>query len=113
MGKKGKTYLLLAVVLGIWGIIGIKILGAVNPKPTEDLHPKMARAFTPQKIKQRDTFAIAANYRDPFLGKVFKKPLPARTPKKHPKKTTPKTPERPVAYTGYIAAGTESDNLYF
>ena len=109
MKNKNKTYLLLAIVLIVWGILGIKIVGAINPEPNEGLTTVITEKFVPKAIKERDTFSIVANYRDPFLGT-----LPKGTLKKKrvvPKKE--KLPEKIIMYSGSIMDAKTKKRIFF
>uniref|UniRef100_UPI00404B2F29 hypothetical protein n=1 Tax=Gelidibacter sp. TaxID=2018083 RepID=UPI00404B2F29 len=68
MKTKGKTYLLLAAVLGIWGIIGYKIISAFNPEIPEVAPQEVSVAFNPKPQTAIDTFTVQLVDRDPFLG---------------------------------------------
>lgn len=78
MNSKLKTYILLVAVLAIWGVIGYKIMGAVNPNSVTVAQKNSLEAFTPKKIRDLDTFTIQPVERDPFLGHLYikKKPKP-------------------------------------
>lgn len=109
MKNKNKTYLLLAIVLVVWGILGLKIVGAINPEPNEDHITVITEKFVPKAIKKRDTFSIVANYRDPFLGT-----LPKGTHKKKrvaPKKE--KLPEKNILYSGSIMDAQTKKRIFF
>ena len=113
MKKNKKTYLLLAAVVGIWGIIGFKFFGAINPSSQEIAEIASNEIFVPQQIKERETFAIVANYRDPFLGTV-------QAPKKKVKKSTSKpvkkkevVPTKSIQYTGFITEKNSSQKIFF
>lgn len=100
MKKQNKTYLLLAVVLGIWGIIGYKFFSAVNPDAPEIAQVTSDQVFVPKQMKEREVFSIVADYRDPFLGTV-------QAPKKKVKKNTnaaavkkASVPTKSIQYTG-------------
>jgi hypothetical protein len=107
--KNQKTYVLLAVVLAIWGILGFRILSAVNPKdPLPSTHTAISD-FRPTAPKARDTFSILANYRDPFLGTLPKSKI--RT--SPPKKTTPApVVKKNINFTGHIR-DQKSDQVIF
>lgn len=110
MKKEKKTYLLLVIVLAIWGVLGFQIFKAVNP--SEDVLPIYANTEKIDiiKPKKRDTFSLLANYRDPFLGIMPK----SNTPKK--KKIQPKKealPEKSIAYTGFITEGKSGNKVFF
>ena len=61
-------YVLLPIVLGIWGFIGWKIYAGLQGNEAEHI---AALPHTPGTGNEHvpDTFQLAANYRDPFLGK--------------------------------------------
>lgn len=108
--KNKKTYLLLAVVLGIWGIIGFKLLKVVNPSPIKAEELAFNETFVPKQVKARDTFSLALNYRDPFLGTVY---APKRTKKPSKKIVKPKTPEKAISYTGFITDKASKEKIFF
>jgi hypothetical protein len=58
----------LAAVLGIWGIIGYKIISAFNPEIPEVAPQEVSVAFNPKPQTAIDTFSIQLVDRDPFLG---------------------------------------------
>ncbi len=85
MTSKLKTYILLALVLCVWGIIGYRIFSAVNPtRPTNMINEEML-VFKPKATKIKDTFSIQPVDRDPFLGKLYvsKKKAKGNTTKQH------------------------------
>lgn len=112
MKKQSKTYILLAVVLGIWGLIGFKFFSAVNPASPEILAIVSNKIFVPKQIKERDTFSISANYRDPFLGaiQVVKKKLKKRTNTAAKKEVLP---TKLIQYTGFITASNSNQKIFF
>src|ERR1017187_10026822 len=69
--KKLAIYVLLPVVVLIWGAFLIKLYKAMN------LDPVLGAKMETNKVLKRninnlpDTFSIVANYRDPFLGKML------------------------------------------
>jgi len=73
MNKKGKTYLLIAVVLGIWGTIGYQVYSKLSPDETPILATNSSISFSPKQEITKDTFSISATHRDPFLGKPYQK----------------------------------------
>jgi len=68
MQNKTKTYILLAFVLGIWGVIGCKIMSTLNPETPEIVSTAFNASFTPKTTTTLDTFSIQTTERDPFLG---------------------------------------------
>lgn len=113
MKKQNKTYLLLALVIGVWGIIGFKFFSAVNPSNDQIAQVTSDEVFIPKQIKERETFTILANYRDPFLGTVQapkKKMIKAKTSASKPKKVTP---TKSIQYTGFITDKTSKQKIFF
>lgn len=112
MKKKNKTYVLLGVVLAIWGIIIFKFIGAFNPPTEEEVLTASDEVFVPKQVKERELFALALDYRDPFLGTV-------EAPKKKiikPKKQTPKkavVSSRSIQYTGFIQQKDAKQQIFF
>tara|TARA_R110001583_G_scaffold173091_1_gene326922 strand:+ start:91 stop:546 length:456 start_codon:yes stop_codon:yes gene_type:complete len=70
MTNKTKTYILLAFVLGIWGVIGYKIISTINPETPDIAKAKFNISFTPKTNTVLDTFSIQTTERDPFLGTI-------------------------------------------
>lgn len=68
MKNKTKTYLLLAAVLCIWGVIGYKIINGLNPEEPQVVAQEYDKTFKPKTIAEIDTFSIKNVERDPFLG---------------------------------------------
>ncbi len=68
MKNKNITYLLLAVVGLVWGTIFYKFIAGLTVEnvQTENIIPKRTRY---RESILSDSFALFANYRDPFLGK--------------------------------------------
>ena len=82
MKTKKKTYLLLVLVVAVWGTIGYKIVSALNP----ELPEVKSQSFVEHsnfKIDTRiDTFSITTVNRDPFLGTLLKKEVKESTVKR-------------------------------
>jgi hypothetical protein len=102
---------LLAVVIGVWGLIGFKFLNAVDNSPKELAMAAPDEIFVPKQMKEREIFTIAADYRDPFLGTVY-------APKKKKKtgiakKTKKKVPEKSIQYTGFITDKSSKQKIFF
>ena len=109
MTKNTKTFILLVLVIGIWGFIGYKIIKSLNPnvepiKQISDVH------FKPVEYNQKDTFSIIANYRDPFLGTV--KPSKKVIKKVQTNRTKNKI-DISISYTGRMGNPKGKDNIYF
>ncbi len=109
MSKNTKTYLLLGVVLLIWGIIGFRIASAISPEPETPFRSKKM-AFKSLTLSQQDTFLINADYRDPFLGTF--------TTKKKKQSSKTKVVKAPtfdldVRYTGSMVNHNSGKRIYF
>ena len=107
MGKNVKTYLLLGVVMIIWGIIGFRILSALSPEPEQAIASSEI-SYRPVTTVQRDTFSIKADYRDPFLGTY------STSKKNTPKKTVKREmPPIDLQYTGSMVNSSTNMRIYF
>ena len=101
MKKNTKTYILLTIVLGIWGVLGYQIVGAFDADKPELALTKATEAYVPKTLKKRDTFSITAHYRDPFLGTM---PRSKTVKKKNKTKVTkPEEPKRAITYSGSVS----------
>ncbi|WP_097045178.1 hypothetical protein [Flagellimonas pacifica] len=107
MSKNIKTYLLLGIVLLIWGIIGFKVLSALSPED-ETLALAENVNFEPKEVAEKDTFNILVNYRDPFLGTLS---LSKKRTKKVVKKREVQFPS--VNYTGLITDQNTKNHIFF
>lgn len=70
MKNKKNIFILLPVVLLIWGSVLYQFFSSTSPEETEQLSSNVFK-IKPLKINERDTFSININYRDPFLGKMY------------------------------------------
>jgi hypothetical protein len=70
MKNKKTVYILLPIVLLIWGAVMYQFFSFST---TEESQTTTSDVFIlkPITIKERDTAAINVNYRDPFLGKMY------------------------------------------
>ena len=100
MKSKTKTYLLLVLVLAIWGAIGYQILSAVNPEKEKVVNQDFVATFSPKTEMKIDTFSIETANRDPFLGTLLVK----KTSKKIGSKLKqPPLVWKPITYHGNIS----------
>ena len=111
MKKNHKTYLLVSLVLIVWGILGFKVVNSISPSTNVKLSTASSEKFVPKAIKERDTFSILADYRDPFLGTMPKKKVLGKPKIVRPKKK--KAPEKQIAYTGFITESTSGNKIFF
>tara|TARA_Y100000815_G_C13203983_1_gene447868 strand:+ start:381 stop:839 length:459 start_codon:yes stop_codon:yes gene_type:complete len=105
--NKKKTYLLLVLVLAVWGTVAYKIISALNPELPQIKQYDFATNTNYRIDTKIDTFSIETVNRDPFLGTVLVK-------EKKPKKTVKAKPIQwlPVEYQG-IVNGTNGKNQIF
>ncbi|MBW1296906.1 hypothetical protein [Aquimarina litoralis] len=107
-GKKG-IYVLLPLVVFIWGAIIYQVVDAFS-----DEDPEIADitnvSFAKIETKEREKFQISTVNRDPFLGTIYK-----------PKKVVPKTTTHvkkqeitwpSIQYKGYVAAQNRSSTIF-
>tara|TARA_R110002096_G_scaffold421590_1_gene627444 strand:+ start:3559 stop:4017 length:459 start_codon:yes stop_codon:yes gene_type:complete len=76
--NKTKTYLLIILVLAIWGAIGYQIVSAVNPETSKIVKQDFAISFNPKIETEVDTFSIQMANKDPFLGTLLVKQKPIK-----------------------------------
>jgi hypothetical protein len=77
MKKKKNTYLLLALVLLIWGVLIYRVVSYTNPELPQSNAPENF-TLRPLEVKEKETFSIDVNYRDPFLGKMYAPAAPTK-----------------------------------
>lgn len=108
MKNKTKTYILLTLVLGIWGVIGYRILSVANPTLPDIAQQNGDVNFKPKTRIENDTFSIKTVNRDPFLGTLLIKK------KSKPRRTKPKEPFiwKPVIYHGIISNQNSKTKVY-
>ncbi len=68
MKNKTVRYILIFLVVLIWGTVGYKIFTYVN-SDDEEVVTQNTTQHKNEQSTVTDTFQLAANYRDPFLGK--------------------------------------------
>lgn len=110
MSKNQKTYVLLAMVLIIWGILGFKVvkgLGSNEPIPERN---QIAQPYVAKTAGKRDSIFISANYRDPFLGTPVKKEQPAKLSKQ---KKVQKLPKKNIVFSGSVAGNGSNTRMFF
>ncbi|PCJ95000.1 MAG: hypothetical protein COA50_11580 [Flavobacteriaceae bacterium] len=111
MKKNKKTYVLLSVVLAIWGILGYKIIVGIGSDDVQRNEMALVETYVPIKVKKRDTFVILANYRDPFLGTMPKKAEVKNKRNVVPKKTV--LPKKDITYSGSVSQSNTNNRMFF
>ncbi|MFC4221171.1 hypothetical protein [Flagellimonas marina] len=108
MSKNLRTYVLLALVLILWGIIGFKVIGTLSPEPQPEIVVKRTSQDL-KSVKKRDTFSLIADYRDPFLGT-----LPPRKKKTGKRPVAKKEmPKKNIVYSGLVSQTGSGSTLFF
>ncbi|SDI25000.1 hypothetical protein SAMN04488062_1316 [Flavobacterium omnivorum] len=107
MKNKKNIYILLPVVLFIWGAVMYQFFSFANTKETQQLTSTEFQIKT-LTITERDTFSINVNYRDPFLGKMFA-PQNNVTSKKTSKTRKEPQIEEPLIWPPILYKGIVSD----
>lgn len=69
MKNKKATYILLPIVLGIWGLIIYRVFAVASPDTPTPRYPDTGNGKT-ETISLADTFSLLASYPDPFLEAV-------------------------------------------
>lgn len=108
MSKNTKTYVLIVLVVGIWGTIGYTIFSGLSPDYKVDNTNTVSASFNIEKFKVKEKFEIIANYRDPFLGKL---PVVKKTNVVRGQKKT--TPAPNIVYTGFVESSSKKQRMFF
>lgn len=111
MSKKGKTYLLVVVVLGIWGAIGYQIYSKLSPDELPVMATNSSISFSPKQEIAKDTFSISAAHHDPFMGTAYQKKNASNGKRiTSNKKDSIIFPQ--IAYKGVISKQQSASNIY-
>jgi hypothetical protein len=108
MKNKKSIYILLPVVLLIWGVVLYQFFSFSVP---DEVVESASKEFTikPFKIKERASFSINVNYRDPFLGSAYNPEKNTKdNPHRNQKKKAPK-PEETIVWPVIQYKGMLSD----
>ena len=105
MKNKNRTYILLVAVAAVWGTIGYKLYSNMNPS-TEKAAIIANTDFERIQTQKGEQRAIQPDYRDPFLGKIYRKRVQPKTIKKTIKKDPIIFP--PIQFIGVISGNTNS-----
>ena len=104
MTKQQKTYVLLAAVIAIWGIIGYQIFSKLNSNVEIAAKNSVIEKYEPKNIEKRVAYSVNETYRDPFLGTIKTKKKAIKR-KKSIKKTDPTKPFPNIIYNGVVNGG--------
>lgn len=108
MKNKKNIYILLPVVLLIWGVVIFRFFSFSSPGEVIESTAK-EYTITPFKIKERPPIVINVNYRDPFLGKIYAKPEITKSDSNKVKRITTPKPEETIVWPTIQYKGMLSD----
>lgn len=116
MKNKKNIYILLPLVLFVWGAVLYQVFSFTKSDEVTSIdNPEFN--IKPLKISQRKSFDININYRDPFLGKMYAaqtasktKANPSRTKKEVKPKETLVWPT--ILYKGLISDTKEKSKIF-
>lgn len=110
MKNKRAIYILVPLLISIWGIIAYQITSYGSP----DNGSSFSGQLSVPKIEnaKADTFSISANYRDPFLEKPVVEKKPVVVVKKAKPEVKASLPWPKITYGGVIKNQKSSKQLY-
>lgn len=92
MKSRKTAYVMLPLVLAIWGTIGWKVYASLGNEPAAVTAERTA-PVKDRSVQLPDTIRLIANYRDPFLDKLVATEKPTVKPIRNPKPAQPGTPQ--------------------
>ena len=113
MKKSVKTYVLLALVIGIWGIFLVRLIKTLYPEQ-KAIPSSKTMTYRATSSTQEETAELKLNYRDPFLGKTIS--TQAQKVKKQAvqkAKVVVNTLLDKVSYQGFIGGKKTQDHHFF
>lgn len=110
MKNKKNIYILLPLVIIIWGLIGFKIFSGLNSASFNEKSSKMDKQFVPKTVDQAKAFTIDPDYRDPFLGTFKKKKAIVKKTSNAIAKKTVVFPT--IVYKGMIAPKSKNKKVF-
>lgn len=106
--SKTSLYILLPLVVIIWGIVIYRVVGAVSEEPeTIENIPVVSKGEI--KRIEKDTFSLVSINHDPFLGHYYKTAVPVEK-KKIPSETKIEWPA--VTYLGLVSDSGKSSKIH-
>lgn len=111
MKNKKSIYILLPLVLFIWGTVMYQVF-SFSANEEEVMVPTNEISLKPIKISKRDSVVIDTDYRDPFLGKMYSTEKVKSTKKKaSPKKLEPLVWPT-IQYKGIVSDTKEKSKIF-
>lgn len=116
MKNKKNTYLLLVIVLCIWGAVVYRFMSFKSGDNTETIGLSKPLKFDTKVSAAKEDIKINVHYRDPFLGKTYSGTDVSTTKKsiRKPKNTssTPPPPMPLVIYKGFVSDKKDNKKVY-
>jgi flagellar basal body-associated protein FliL len=114
MKNKKNIYILLPIVLLIWGAVLYQFFTFTSGE--QEQVPNTEVAIKPFKIKDKDTFSISISKRDPFLGSISSSENSTKVKKTITTHKAPKLKEEmqwpEVSYNGIVSDNKEKVKVY-
>jgi len=109
MKSKQRIYILLPIVLLIWGVVLFQFFSF---SASDDVLENTTTEVTikPFKLKERTKFLINVNYRDPFLGKIYATQEVSKKNIKIVKAKKASKPEETIVWPTILYKGMLSDS---
>ena len=109
MKNKKNIYILLPLVLFVWGAVLYQVFSFTK---SDEIPAVNNSEFTikPLKINKRESFAINVNYRDPFLGKMYAPQSASNTKVKSSKTVKESKPKETLVWPTILYKGIISDS---
>ncbi|PWB18645.1 hypothetical protein [Flavobacterium sp. HTF] len=116
MKNKKNIYIILPIVLFVWSAVLYQVFSFTNNDEVVSANnPEFV--IKPLKVKERQSFIIDVNYRDPFLGKMYMPQAATKVKTANSSiKKTPKVPETLVwpviLYKGMISDTKDKTKIF-
>lgn len=111
--KKKKTYLLLAIVVFVWGYLGYKVYSSFYGDEEDLITNKIIDNKQAEKKVQKEKLKIKYPDKDPFLGKMYSPKIQKKVSKEAIKITyTYDSIFDKIRYKGFINNKTDTSPLY-
>lgn len=111
MKSKKSIYILLPLVLFIWGTVMYQVF-SFSANEEEVVVPTNEISLKPIKISKRDSVVINTNYRDPFLGKMYSTENVKSTKKKSVLKKVEPLVWPTIQYKGIVSDTKDKVKIY-
>lgn len=115
MKNKKSVYILLPLVLLIWGMLIYQFFSYSAASVALENTPREFNV-KPFKLKERTLFTVNVAYRDPFLGKMYVAPVSNQKKNSNTTKKSPKPAETivwpTVLYKGMISDAKEKNKIF-